>query len=85
MCKKFLPENLPLIQTFEQTIKTLEQKEQTLTQKFVSNQIALHSDRTGSAMFGPQSARNQIVRTSFQAINKYQQLDDPSDKQSKVN
>lgn len=52
MCKKFLPENLPLIQTFEQTIKTLEQKEQTLTQKFVSNQIALHSDRTGSAMFG---------------------------------
>ena len=36
-------------------------------------------------MGGPQSARNQIVRTSFQTINRYQLLDEPSEKHSRVN
>ena len=36
-------------------------------------------------MGGPQSARNQIVRNSFQTINRYQSLDEPSEKHSRVN
>lgn len=74
MCYKYLPEKLPLQATFQQTIENLHVKEKTVSERFISQQIARQTEKQ-SQMVAPLTLRQQVERASLKSNRRYQTLD----------